>query len=121
MKNKEKGFALIEIIVAIALLGIIGVAFLGGLSTASKALFLADERTTAESLARSEMEYVKKQDYDNTAPYTYAHGFVSSTSHPDYTIKVEVDPLDTSIQQITVTVNHRTETIITLEDYKVDR
>ncbi len=64
MKN-EKGFALIEVIIAIALLGIISAAFLGALATASKAIFVSDERATAESLARSQMEYVKNETYIN--------------------------------------------------------
>ena len=67
MKN-ERGFSLVEVVIAIALMGIVGVAFLGGLSTASKAIFIADERATAESLARSQMEDVKNLDY-TTAPY----------------------------------------------------
>ena len=61
--KREKGFALIEVIIAIALLGIIAAGFLMALSGVSKALVLADERTTAESLARSQMEYAKDQDY----------------------------------------------------------
>ena len=65
MRN-EKGFSLVEVLVALALLGIIGAAFLSGLATASKSILIADERTTAESLARSQMEYVKKQDYSTT-------------------------------------------------------
>jgi hypothetical protein len=44
-------------------LGIIAIAFLGALATASTAIITSDERTTAESLARSQMEYVKDQDY----------------------------------------------------------
>ena len=65
----EKGFLLIEVIIAIALLGIVGVALLSGLSTGSKAIFVADERATAESLARTEMENVKKLDYITAAVY----------------------------------------------------
>jgi prepilin-type N-terminal cleavage/methylation domain-containing protein len=61
--KSEKGFSLIEVMLAIALLGIVTVAFLGAMSTASTAVFIADERATAESLARSQMEYVKNQDY----------------------------------------------------------
>jgi len=68
MKN-EKGFSLIEVMIAIALLGVIGVAFLGALATASNAIFIADERATAESLARSQMEFVKNQVYITAADY----------------------------------------------------
>jgi prepilin-type N-terminal cleavage/methylation domain-containing protein len=122
--NSEKGFTILEVLVAIALLGILGVAFLGGLSTASKALFLADERTTAESLARSQMEYVKNEMYDDTDPYKYAQTDVPSSDDPAYTISVDAEPLNTpddGIQKITVTVNHHSKQVIILEDYKVDR
>jgi len=122
--NSEKGFTILEVLVAIGLLGILSVAFLGGLSTVSKALFLADERTTAESLARSQMEYVKNEMYDDTNPYTYAQTDVPSSDDPAYTISVDVEPLNTpddGIQKITVTVNHHSKQVIILEGYKVDR
>ncbi len=69
-QGNSRGFSLIEVLVALALLGIIAAAFLGGLATTSKALIIADKRTTAESLARSQMEYVKNQDY-STVPWEY--------------------------------------------------
>ena len=67
MKKNEKGFSLIEVVIALALLGIIAIAVLSGLATASIALIIADERTTSESLARSQMEYVKNCSYENEA------------------------------------------------------
>jgi len=127
LMKSEKGFSLIEVMIAIALLGIIGTAFLGALSTASKAMFVADERATAESLARSQMEYVKNpdQDYDYNDPQLlYEQADVGSSTHSGYFISVDADPLhdpDDGIQKITVTVKHGGDTIITLEDYKVDR
>ena len=69
MEN-EKGFSLLEVLLAVALLGIIVVAFLGGLATASKVSSMADERATAESLARSQMEFVRSQAY-SSAPWDY--------------------------------------------------
>ena len=63
----SRGFTLIEVTIAIALLGIIAVTILTALSTASVALIIADRRATAESLARSQMEYVKNQGYQG--PY----------------------------------------------------
>ena len=115
--------------IAIALLGIIAVAFLGALATASRALVIADERTTAESLARSQMEYVKNQNYDATNdPPQYS--LLPSISG-DYTITItaeRLDPVgdgtgnDDGIQKITVTVNHLSKPdVITLEGYKTDR
>ena len=138
MKN-EKGFSLIEVMIAIALLGIIGVAFLGALATASTALSIADERATAESLARSQMEDIKEQ------PYIYydvaEHEDYDPIPAPsDYTIEVTAVPFDPDtgvpysktggvfdhdegIQKITVTVRHleKPDAIITLVGYKVDR
>ena len=65
--KSERGFALIETLVALALLGIIAVVFLGGIGTATKATIVADEQTTAESLARSEIEYAKNCTYQYSA------------------------------------------------------
>ncbi len=126
--KSEKGFTLIEVIIAIALLGIIAAGFFMALSTASKAIILADERTTAESLARSQMEYVKNQAYDDTNnPPVYQQ---LPSPPTDYTINITAEWLDPNgdgtanddgIQKITVTVSHNTKQVITLEDYKVDR
>jgi len=69
IKN-EKGISLIEVLIALAIMALVAVAFLSGLTTASKALIIADERTTAESLARSQVEYVKEQDY-STVQWSY--------------------------------------------------
>jgi prepilin-type N-terminal cleavage/methylation domain-containing protein len=68
MKN-EKGFTLIETIIALALLGVVAVAFLGALVTASNAFTITDEHATAESLARSQIEYLKNQPYKEATPY----------------------------------------------------
>ena len=119
MKN-EKGFSLIEVIIAIALTGIIAIAVCYALATASKVLFIADERATAESLARQQMEYIKGQPYsdgqwsyqvtyssrtvlDLGAPYWWdEHNplLLSELSEPPakdyagYSVKARADPID---------------------------
>jgi len=126
MKN-EKGFTLIEVLVALAVLGVIGAAFLGSLATASNAIFIADEKATAESLARSQMEYIKNQGYDatnNPPVYDFDPDF------DGYEIDMTAERLDPDsdgtgdddgIQKITITVNHLGKQVIELEDYKVNR
>ncbi len=145
MVRNEKGVSLIEVIIAVAILAIIAVAFLSGLATASKATFIADERATAESLARSQMEYVKNQPYD-TAPgggeATYDK--INAVDIPDgYTIcsvnragntvedviygvpwdSQNNQPVasDAGLQRIKLIIKHHDKEIITVEDYKVDR
>jgi len=123
-QGNSKGVSLIEALVALGLLGIIAVAFLVGMATASKAMIIADERATAESLARSQMEYVKNLDYDYNDLQSYEQVDEPSPTHPGYFISVVADSLhdtDKGIQMIKVTVSHGGEGVITLEDYKVDR
>ena len=62
-KHKEKGLVLIEAIVALALIGLIAAGFLGAVGTSYKSTALSVEMTTSESLARSQMEYIKQQEY----------------------------------------------------------
>lgn len=117
--RNEAGVSLIETLIALALLGLIGVAFLSGLITVSKATILADERATAESLARSVMEDVK------AAPYadSYSAQVPSGADYSDYLPTIGVEPLYDAddIQKITVTVKHDGESVLVVEGYKVER
>jgi len=81
-QSRARGFTMIEVVIAIAIIGIIGVAVMSALATASIALIIADERATAESLARSQLEYVKDQGYNATQP----GGEVIYTKIPDIDI-----------------------------------
>jgi type II secretory pathway pseudopilin PulG len=143
----RKGMTGIEVLVALGILGLVAVVFLGGLSTALKASYLADERSVAESLARSEMEYVKSQEYSTDAwSYTVTTSGSSSTAQPSwfdpghalsaeyagYSVEVgaedfdadedgELDADDEGIRRITDAVKHNSEEIFVLASYKVDR
>lgn len=74
-RENQKGQALIEVLIALVLLGIVSTAFINALTTSSRAVILADEKTTAESLTRSELEYVKSQQPFSTpcpdSPWSY--------------------------------------------------
>jgi prepilin-type N-terminal cleavage/methylation domain-containing protein len=148
--KKEKGFTLLGVMIALALLGIIAVAFLGALATASHALIVADEHAMAESIARSQMEFVKNQDYNPATDYdpgtpgsgqvTYEQvsgvpeGYIICSVNRDGDIvenavygvpwdSLNNQPLDTDtgIQRISLVIMHYDREIITLENYKVER
>jgi prepilin-type N-terminal cleavage/methylation domain-containing protein len=141
--KSEKGFTLVEIALALALLGVVAAALLSALATGSRAILIADERATADSLARTQIEYVRDQPY-SAAPwnYTVTSSNLSSTDEPDwwtadppsllssdyetYTAKIDVQlihALDDGLQRITVLIEHAvvgetTKEIFTLVGYR---
>jgi len=129
-QGSSRGFSLIEVVIAIALIGIIAVAVLSALSTASIALIIADKRATAESLARSQLEYVKNSEYDDDLGSGHPqYDLIDPAFIPDgYNINIEavrLDPEndsppddDDGIQKITVIVSHDGKVVITMDGYK---
>ena len=123
---RESGATLIETLVALAILGTVAVTFLSGIYTTSRATFLVDVRTTAMSLAQSQMEWAENATYNN-APFEYSPAPIpSGKDYVYYSANVTAALLpghspDDGIQKITVTVKHSGEQVFTLEDYKVDR
>ena len=118
INHKEKGIVLIEAIVALALIGLIAVGFLGAIGTSYKSTALSVEMTTSESLARSQMESIKQQEYIS-GNFT---GLYEEIDHPAfYDINWTVVELEAGKQKITITVNHTSEDALILEGYKVNR
>jgi prepilin-type N-terminal cleavage/methylation domain-containing protein len=129
MIKSEKGFSLIETLIAIVLFGMIAVAVSLGLSMAARANIISDEQTTAESLARSQIEYIQKQPYDsinNPPVYSLVSNIPAGYSIPA-PLAIRLDPKnnginnDDGLQKINITVLHGTKTIFTMEDYKVKK
>ncbi len=115
----ERGFGLVETLAAVAILGVAVVAFVGGLSSGTIAVREGNQELVAQSLAQTQLEYVKDYPYDSAAT-TYP-----TVDTPEgYSICVEVGSIpdtDTDIQKITVTISRDEEDILTVEDYKVNR
>jgi len=123
LKHNESGAALISTLVAVAIAGILAAAFLSGLATATTAIHIADELTVAESLARSEMEYVRDYAYQYDAtvyPVDPLLDIPTGWVVPTPAVEL-VHATDDGIQKITVSVEHNGKTVLTIEDYKVDR
>jgi prepilin-type N-terminal cleavage/methylation domain-containing protein len=122
LKGSETGVTLIETLVALVLLGIISVAFLSGLATVAKATFIADEQATAESLARSQIEYVKNQDYIDYDNPDHEDYLTVTPLDSNYSIDPPaITSIDVGIQKIRVTVTRGDKTVLTVETYKVER
>jgi prepilin-type N-terminal cleavage/methylation domain-containing protein len=147
LRGSSRGVTLIEVLIALALFGIIAIVFTGGLGTASRSVFIADVRTNAESLARTQMESVKNEDYNAAPeggeasytkitgiPYGYTIWSVNRDGDPDN--GDQSDPIisvpwdtdldqpadtDTGLQRVELVIKHEGRVIITLADYKVDR
>jgi len=59
----QKGVMLLEVLVGLAILGVIAVAYMNGLTSTFNAISISQERVAAESLAKSQIEYIKVQGY----------------------------------------------------------
>lgn len=119
MAHGQEGVGLVETLIAVAILGVTLVALLAAISTGSIGVATTEKRVTAENLARSQLEYTKSQPYQ-AAPASY----VTVTPPAGYAVSAEATSIpggDSSIQQITVIVTRGAETLLTVEDFKVDR
>jgi prepilin-type N-terminal cleavage/methylation domain-containing protein len=118
LKN-QKGISLVEVMVALAILGTAVAAFVIALSTGSLTITEQNKETTSQSLAQTQMEYTKN--------YTYAVGAVTYPVLPPpatYSVTIGVMAVpgaDTNIQKITVTVFKESKNVLTVTDYKVNR
>ena len=120
----EEGLGLVEVLVAVAILGMTVVALLAALSTGSIGVTTTNKEVTAANLARSQLEYTRSRPYgeDPMATVTPPAGYtisVEAASIPEATSVPGADPA--TIQKITVTVARDGETLATVEDYKVNR
>ena len=128
--RSEHGFSLIEVSVALALIGITCVGLISSLGLASKTLRGTDVQETSKDLAEAQMEYVQNQNYDSGHnPPVYQLMPNLSTKYPGFSIVTpmasRLDPKndgtgnDDGLQQISIAVQHGGTTVLTLTGQKV--
>ncbi|MFC2068595.1 prepilin-type N-terminal cleavage/methylation domain-containing protein [Chloroflexota bacterium] len=148
-KGNQRGFTLLEVVIAMVLMGMVGTTVLLALNTSSKTIATSNELTIAESLTRTTIEFVKRSPYDNNVidtpvydsqafsegvpdaiEYETLLGLGGDPYYGDYTVNVNVDRLDPEadgtldddgIQKITVEIQFGNRTILSTESYKVSR
>jgi type II secretory pathway pseudopilin PulG len=67
--KREQGLSFIEILAGLAIVAAITIALINGMTTTFKGIEVSQERVAAESLAKSQVEYIKVQDYVFVADY----------------------------------------------------
>jgi type II secretory pathway pseudopilin PulG len=115
----ERGITLVEAAVAVALLGGVILTMVLSMSGGALAVREDDREVIAQGLARTEMEYVKECAYDPDA-VTYP----AVTAPEGYSIDISVAAVPGAgedIQKVTADIINNGETILTIQDYKVNR
>jgi prepilin-type N-terminal cleavage/methylation domain-containing protein len=122
----EKGFTLIEILVAIAILGIITASMVAGFGTVSKVFIHIDTQGNARISAVAQMEFIKSQTYNSSFDTTGNIGSVIGagslyqlTSSPSgYSAAEQVLLKQIGLQQITIIITGPQNITYTLSGYK---
>lgn len=118
----QKGMTLIETLIAISILSLVAAAFLTAMSTSARTTFIVQKRATAESLAKSQLEYIKLQEYDTHGSYQRLTGLP-----PGYDLEIVAQRLnprgdstvnDDGLQKIVITVKYNGNKVLALEGYK---
>lgn len=128
--GNQKGLTLVEVLIALTVFAAISVSLFIALNVSHKTTHSVNEQTTAESLTRAELEYIKSCDYDaenNPPVYGVDPDLVIPTK---YSIEVTAERLDPDgdgtenddgIQKVTVKVYYDGELVLTTASYKVNR
>jgi prepilin-type N-terminal cleavage/methylation domain-containing protein len=112
----QRGFVLIEVLMSIAIFGVISVAFLSALVTGYHGIVVAHDQTMAQNLTRSKFEDIR------VAPFPIATGSDNVTTTTKFDVVVHADNINdnytivyvpTDLQMITVTIRyHATGSLI---------
>jgi prepilin-type N-terminal cleavage/methylation domain-containing protein len=123
MLKSQKGFTLIEVLISIAILGIITIGIMNGLTGIMRSVHYTDSREQAKNIAETQIEAVKNQPYNTTAytKITCPSGYRIDDIIP---ISVPGNP-DRNVQQVTITVRYTNifsgqEIPYSLTDFKVN-
>ena len=135
ISKSETGTTFIETVVALAIASVVVVAFLSGLATAARVVIISEERTFAEDLAKSQLEFIQVQDYISADDYVAGDPDNSyqliefSSDLVDGGYSVEIIPPETvisisggdiyEVQEVTVVVKRNDETLLTVSDNKI--
>jgi prepilin-type N-terminal cleavage/methylation domain-containing protein len=121
--KSEKGISLIEVLVALTIIGIVGVGYLSAMTASSRASISIDDMDTGRTIAQSQMEYIKEQAFQSSG--TYQANSTLMDEYPGYSVTIPQAAAavqrDAFIQKIVIIVSHGGKEVARLEDFKVKR
>ncbi len=117
--RSKHGFALVETLAAVAILAVIGVGILGGLTLSTRVMGKTDMDEKAKDLAVAQMELIKNQPYSDTE-YEKDNTLFPADSSYNAEITVQSLKSDGSLQQITIQIYNRDKLVSELSGYKAN-
>src|SRR3972149_5472478 len=124
--RRQQGLTLIEVVIAVALVAVLGLVLLTGLSTLTINQGKHSERVAAIIAARRQLELVKQADYDTSVNATSAPAYASLSSNVtigemSFDLTTTAQLLESDVQLVTVVASNDGNEIIQLQAYKVNR
>jgi type II secretory pathway pseudopilin PulG len=121
MNKKRKGMALLEIIVAVAVMAMLIGGIMQGLNMSILGAYKDSRFNTALHLAQAQMEYVKEQPMDQQEPYEY---IIIDDVPEGFDIKLTINATHEygipGLQLVTVNVTCESNNVV-LREYKIYR
>ena len=127
----QRGFTLLEVLIALFILGALGAALLTALQTNARATRTLDEKVQGANLAAAYLEKIRNVPYAHSYPSTI---FDTIPKPPQYTVTVDVKcsidgttfrecqlTPDETFQKINVIVSHGGRTVLSLCTYRSKR
>jgi len=104
-KNSQKGFSLIEVLIAVFILGIVSVTLISVFIYGFNVVFKTRQVTIATQIAQEEVELVRNMNYDDILLLgsTYSHDNLSDLVNGAGVLSLESGPGD-DIKKLTVSV-----------------